>query len=195
MPTLYEYDFDVDKSAEWTLDSGAWEWQTANSRLKLTGTGASSVEVRCRITGSNAGFAFYEAELLGSDSVYPSIIFGYQDTDNFYMARISEPDNEVQLYKKVGAVFSKIGSFSITINTNTYYILKVEWIAADHIKVYLNGTLRIDQTTNLEAWTSGEVGLRAYSTNAEHAYYEYVKVWTVAVVVAGAKPQTLVLTL
>lgn len=178
MGTLYEYLFDTDESAEWTLDSGAWDWDTANSRLKLTGTGVSSVQIICRITGSSAGFAFYEVELLDSSSIYPAIIFGYQDADNFYMARIDAVNDEVQLYKKVATVFTKIGFFSITINTNTYYVLKVEWIAADHIKVYLDGTLRIDQTTNLEAWTSGEVGLRAYGTNIEHAYYEYIKVWT-----------------
>ena len=182
---FYYYDFSTDKSAEWTLDVGTWNWNTELGLLRFSGTN----ENRARITGSEAGLTFYKARVRGwgGDGCVPGIIFGYQDADNFYHARICEYYDELQLYKWVDGVPTKIGSYSITIDLDTWYVIKVEWLAADHVKVYLDGILRIDQTTDLEAWTSGGVGLKSYHGANEYADFDYIKVGPTAFKVTVAE--------
>jgi len=167
------YDFNTDESDEWTLDVGSWEWDTINGYLKLK---TSASEDRARISGytTPTGIAI-RARLYGSSSpdsyMDPSIIFGYQDGSNFYMARLNSQYNEVQLYKKVAGTFTKIGYSAKTIQTDTWYLLEVAWISKDHVKVWLDGTLEIDQTTDLEPWTDGGVGVRDYFSESWYDYY------------------------
>ena len=169
------YDFNTDESDEWTLDAGSWEWDTTNGYLKLK---TSSSEDRARISGYTAstGIAI-RARLYGStspdDYIQPSIIFGYQDGSNFYMTRISYvASRQVQLYKKVGGSFTKIAYVDEpNIQKNAWHILDVAWISASHVKVWFDETLEIDQTSNLESWTSGDIGVRDYYSESWYDYF------------------------
>ena len=168
------YDFDTDESGEWVLDVGSWEWDTANGYLKLK---TSSAEDRARIkdytapTGIAIRTRVYCRDYPDSKGGQPAILFGYQDGSNFYMARPDPYEDQVQLYKKVAGSFTKIGYSTRTINVNTWYILEVAWISASHVKVWLDETLEIDQTTDLESWTSGDVGVRDYYSESWYDWY------------------------
>jgi len=167
------YDFNTDEGDEWTLDVGNWEWDTTNGILKLK---SSSAEDRARIKNytPSTGIAI-RARLYGSSSpdsyIDPAIIFGYQDGSNFYMARPNSREDEVQLYKKVAGSFTQIDYSSKEIVANTWYILDVAWISASHIKVWLDETLEIDQTTDLESWASGDIGVRDYYSESRYDYF------------------------
>ena len=168
------YDFNTDESGEWILDVGQWQWDTTNGVLRLKGYS----ETRVRVAGATVGFkafrtrckARYTGES-GTGDTPTGILFGYQDGNNFYMARIHQKLNEVQLYKKVNGSFSKIGYASTTINDNQYYVLSVKWISASHVKVYLDDVEVIDQTANLQSWTSGGIGLRAFNDEGVHDWF------------------------
>ncbi|MCD6421675.1 MAG: DUF2341 domain-containing protein [Thaumarchaeota archaeon] len=169
------YDFDTDESDEWILDVGSWEWDTANGCLKLK---TPKAEDRARISGFavETGMAIrtrlYMRSSLDAEGD-AAILFGYQDGSNFYMARPNTQYDEVQLYKKVGGSFTKIGSASETIDADTWYILEVAWISASHVKVFLNDALKIDQATDLESWTSGGCGVRDYNSES---WYDWILV-------------------
>jgi len=93
------YDFGSDETDEWILDAGSWQWDTSNGILKLL---TSSAEHRARIKDytPSTGIAI-RARIYGRP--YPdtemdsAIIFGYQDSSNFYMARINSYYDQVQL--------------------------------------------------------------------------------------------------
>lgn len=178
MATLYSYDFIADAEwLDWTELAGTWTMNSANSRVEASAAGTNAAI----ITGSSAGLVLYEAKVWGEgiapSTGAPGIMFAYQDANNFYMARIHEADDEVQLYKMVAGVPTKIGSSSKVIDVKTWYVIRVEWLAADHVKVYVDDNLEIDQTTDLEAWTSGAVGLRCYNS-AVVSWFDYINVWT-----------------
>jgi len=168
------YDFNTDESNEWILDVGQWVWDIANGVLRLKGAG----ETRVRVAGATVGFKAFRTRCKarftgesGTGDTPTGILFGYQDGNNFYMARIHQLLNEVQLYKKVNGSFSKIGYASTTINDNQYYVLSVKWISASHVKVYLDDVEVIDQTANLQSWTSGGIGLRAFNDEGVHDWF------------------------
>ena len=66
------------------------------------------------------------------------VIFGYQDSSNFYHVRINNYDDELQIYEWVSGSATKRGSTSVSITTGTWYILEAIWKNANTIeaKVY-----------------------------------------------------------
>ena len=93
------------------------------------------------------------------------IVFGFQDSSNFYHVRIHTLD-ELQIYEWVGGSASKKGSASVTINTDTWYILEIIWSDANTIeaKVYdaSENLLATASATMTGGFSSGKIGFRLY---------------------------------
>jgi hypothetical protein len=162
------YDFEVDESSEWTVVNGTWVWDTTNEVLKVTSTdgliyctspirGLEKYITRFKISATNRAFG---------------IIFGYQDSNNFYHVRFFE--GYLDLYKWVGGTATQLAHISYSISPDTWYQLMIKWISASQIKVYVNGVEEINQTTGLESWTSGKFGFREGSGISGTDYLDWV---------------------
>jgi hypothetical protein len=162
------YDFEVDESSEWTVVDGTWVWYTTNEVLNLTSTTGL---IYC--TSPTRGLEKYVTRLkTTATNRAPGIIFGYQDSNNFYHARFFE--GYLELFKWVGGTATRLARISCPISVNTWYQLMVQWISAGQIKVYVDGVEKINQTTGLESWTSGKFGFRDGSGVSGTDYFDWV---------------------
>jgi len=116
----------------------------------------------------------------------PGCAFAIQDVDNYYMSRINEPNDKLELVIKDAGNYETVAEVQKTINANVWYVTKTIWksdgtvrmevyggtsdrIGFDYENLNLIGTL--DYTTATK-WSSGYVGLRCYDEGA----YDWVRV-------------------
>ena len=155
--------FDDGDISDWTVVDGTWD---VNNNYLHSGS-RPGVIIQSTFTGQ-VGQAFIAKVncMSSSYNANQGIVFGYQDSNNYYYANIYSGD-DIRLTKQVGGQTTTIGNVPYNHATNTWYGLRVHWISADHVIVILedldgNDLVRLDQTTGLEAWTSGRLGSREY---------------------------------
>lgn len=171
------YEFNSDESGDWTEDIGTWLWDTGNSRLKSSGTG----ENRIRITGEAMPLLRairIRGMFVNTGNNYMGSMFAYQDTNNFYLHR-GRIDNGTKIHflsKKKDGNWTNPYFDNYSWDTSHYYVLEAQWIAADKIKLLIDDDLKVTQTSSLEAWTTGGIGLRSYHESGDIAYYDFVLV-------------------
>jgi len=77
------------------------------------------------------------------------------------------------LSKKVGGSWSNPFSETYSWVENTFYVFEMQWLTASTIKLLIDNTLRTTVSTNLEAWTSGNAGIRGYHGTGDMSYYDW----------------------
>lgn len=171
-------DFDTNTRGQYTIDAGIFVWDTANSRLRTDAANENRMRKNSLNIGVGHAIMLREtASLYASNYKNPAILFAYQNSDNFYMGRESWHSNTepIQFYKKVGGSFTKLATATLAEDpiAMQWYVLEVAWISASRVKVFLDRELKLDITSDLESWTSGDVGIRDYLTSEEHSYFDW----------------------
>jgi hypothetical protein len=94
-----------------------------------------------------------------------SIIFNYQDGNNYYYASFNESDNRHTngIFRVVGGVSTQLANFNSTIQGGTTYNIRIEK-TKDTIEVYRNGSLQA--TAKDTTFTGGRAGLGSYNNSA-----------------------------
>jgi len=166
-------DFDDLDISDYTQVEGSWEVveepvESGNGVLKAT---ASEANLIVHNTANISTQKVLRVKVRPDDNIgAPGIVFGYQNSDNFYHVRISNEFNELQILEWVGGSATKRGSTSVSISTGTWYILKAVWKDADTIEAKLydvNGNLLATTTATMTAgFSSGKIGLRTYKPSS-----------------------------
>jgi len=167
------YDFETDESGEWIEDAGTWTWDTANGVLKSSGTGENKIRVKDVTVGTARAIRF-RIKFDGDGNNYLGNLFAYQDGNNFYVhrGRIDGTTKHHLFNKKVAASWTTVFNENYDWSENVFYTLETQWISASKIKLLIDDSLRATVTSNLESWTSGDVGLRSYHESGDVGYYD-----------------------
>lgn len=120
-----------------TAGNLAWNNYSFQSRVKLTGEGASS---------SGA-----------------SLIFRYQDSDNMYALQLNKSTGQILLRKKLAGIWSTLGSVSQTFNLNQWYMAKI-FVNGGSITAYLDDEEKIQLTDS--SLDNGKVGYHTTDASA-----------------------------
>jgi len=176
--TFDDFDhFDTDTSASWNALTGTWTWDTADSQVYCSSTGWNRL-----VRGDfGAGYAF-RARVRGDgvagssgDQSEVFLLFGLQSTSDHYTAQYSSYYQAIRFRKRVGGSTTVLASVSQDWDTG-WHILETRWLAVDHIKVFFDDEEKLDVTSDLASWTSGQYGPSGYLDSGQHAYFDYVLV-------------------
>jgi hypothetical protein len=171
-PQYFGDGFQDNSSSKWTSLSGSWSVtndvlgetiDVYSKVLKQTGTGIA--ETLSGSTYSNATVTV-SVKAYGNKMVNASaglIARANSDLSNMYTMRINFNLNKVQLYKKIGSIWTNLGEANMTVAPGTWYVLKLE-MNGSTLKGYVNGVKKI--SVNDSGLTSGYIGLRTYDQTA-----------------------------
>jgi len=163
-------DFDDLDISDYTQVSGSWETTeeptgSGNGILKGTASGTNLIVHNTADIGTQKVIRAKVRPDTGGSS--PGVVFGYQDSSNFYHVRINASSDELQIYEWVGGSTNKIESAAVTINENTWYVLEAIWKDVNTIEAKLydeNGNLLATATaTTTGGFSSGKIGFRTYN--------------------------------
>ncbi|WP_228054785.1 heparin lyase I family protein [Gloeocapsopsis crepidinum] len=148
--------FTVDAGGSWSINSGKYLLRNTNSSLIDVPNGnitvhKTSVPTNFTLTadaGATAG---------SSDWDDFSVIFNYQNQQNYYYASFNESDNDGThgLFKVVGGVATQIANFDNTIRGGATYNIKVEKKGST-VNVYRDNVLQAAVTD--ATFSGGRVG-------------------------------------
>jgi len=177
----YSPDFDNDNAEElignscigeieiapWTAQTGCFDLvgESGNGIAKGVTNGANLVTHNMADIG--VGKAIRAKIRADDDYSGTGIIFGYQDSSNFYHVRVDNGEDELQIYEWVSGSASKKGSASVTISTGTWYVLEAIWSGANSIEAKLydvdGNELASASATMTGGFSSGKIGFRTYN--------------------------------
>jgi hypothetical protein len=94
-----------------------------------------------------------------------SVIFGYQDVNNYYYASFNESNNATTsgIFKVASGASTQVADITSVISGGTSYNVKIQRLGAT-VSVYRNNTLAASFSDN--NLTGGKVGVGAYNNNA-----------------------------
>ena len=161
---VFSDDFEDGNSTGWTVVNGTWSVATDGTkvfkRTDTTGTGLSyagtstwaNYTVESRIKIYNAGA-----------TVLTGILARYSDSSNYYMFRIHEGLDKVQLYKNKAGSWSLLQQTAMTIDPNTWYTLKLV-LNGTSLTGYVDDVQKVSVTDSTNNLTTGCIGIRGIDT-------------------------------
>jgi len=159
-------DFDDEDISDYTTVQGSWQTANENGDGITKGTGSDTNLLTHNTTDIGTGKVIRAKIRPDNDYSSLGVVFGYQDSSNFYHVRVNNGSNELQIYEWVSSSASKKGSASVTINTGTWYIIEAIWISANSVnaKLYdVNGNeLASASATMTGGFSDGKIGFRTY---------------------------------
>ncbi|MES1021697.1 heparin lyase I family protein [Gloeocapsa sp. BRSZ] len=172
-PQRISEDFSTSASASNFIIQSGGAWSVSNGKYLLTDTLGGSSPYHNRNVSVHKNSLPESFTLTVDASSTPtssnwddfSIIFNYQDVNNYYFAGFNESDNGQThgIFKVVGGVSTQLANFNSTIQAGTSYNIKVER-TRDTINVYRNGSLQ--GTAKDTTFTRGRAGLGSYNNSA-----------------------------
>jgi hypothetical protein len=161
---LFQDDFEDGDAAGWTTVSGSWSIATDGTKVyRQSSTSGEAIVYAGFDTWTDYT---YEAKVkLSTASGNVGLVFRYADASNFYMFRLNDNGDKVELYKRVGGTLTLVASSTQTITTGQFYTLKVI-VKGNNIKGYVDGVGKIDWTNAATQLSSGKIGFRMSVTSA-----------------------------
>ncbi|WP_438449199.1 family 16 glycoside hydrolase [Gorillibacterium sp. sgz5001074] len=161
---LFQDDFNDGNSTGWTTSGGTWSVIT-DGTTKVYNQSATTNEA---ISGAGSNWTDYtysaKVKLL-NPAANAGLMFRVTDNNNYYMFRLNNANQTVELYKKVGGTLNQIKSAALTNNINQWYTLKVI-VSGNQITAYVDGVQKISSTNSVNELTSGSIGFRMYGSPA-----------------------------
>jgi beta-glucanase (GH16 family) len=162
---LLSDNFEDGSATDWTTGLGSWSVVTDSSKVfrqsATTGEGIVTngntlwhnyfVESKVKIATANGG---------------AGVIGRYQDANNYYMLRLNDTGDKLQLYKKSSGTFTLLQEIAVTVNLNTWYTLKLVMIE-NSLDGYLDGVKKISGITD-SSISTGSIGLRTFNADAKY---------------------------
>lgn len=153
--TVSASNFSVVRGGTWTVTSGTYRLTNPDNSLSV-GNGNISVH-NTNVAGDFVLTA--DGSVASTSNAFNdfSILFGYQDTNNYYFASFNESNdaNTSGIFRVSGGTQTQIADITNLITPGTTYAVKIER-AGDLIKVYRNSVLLASATDS--TFTSGKVG-------------------------------------
>ncbi|NOU64770.1 DUF1080 domain-containing protein [Paenibacillus sp. LMG 31461] len=154
-------DFEDGNMTGWTTAGGSWSVTTDGTKVLTQNNSATALitagdswtdytfegKVKMPITNANAG-----------------IVFRVQNADNYYMYRVNESNQKLELYKAVNGQLTLVSSTSFAAQANQWYTIKAS-IQGNTIKGYVDGVLKTEWTNPITELTTGKIGFRTTTVN------------------------------
>jgi hypothetical protein len=134
-----------------------------NKVLKQSGTGIAETVIGSTYTDATITAAF---KVYGNSTTNAStglVARANSDFTFMYTVRINYDLNKVQLYKRLGNIWTNIGEANMIATPGTWYQLKLE-MKGTSLKAYVDGVKKISVSDS--SLTSGYIGLRTYDQTA-----------------------------
>jgi len=162
-------DFNDQDISDYTVVEGGFvvEQRDTNDYYMKSTQPASTVSIAIHSTAKTNADVVFEFEVVAlEDSGRPGILFNYFDNDNYLFTRISNDDDQLQIWENKGGSYTKLNYTAYTINTNTWYKLRTIWKSDKTIILQLiddvgNVLAEIQATHTLDI-TENSFGARIY---------------------------------
>ncbi|HEY0827609.1 MAG TPA: family 16 glycoside hydrolase [Bacilli bacterium] len=163
--TLLQDDFEDGDAVGWTTVGGSWSIATDGTKV-YSQISTSGTAIAYAGDSSWVDYTYQAKVKLNSTNGNVGILFRYADASNFYMFRLNDNGNKVELYKSVGGTLTLLSSVANTVNTGQFYTLKAV-VTGNNVKGYLDGVEKINWTNGTTQLSSGKIGFRMASSSAK----------------------------
>ena len=157
---LFSDDFEDGDSVGWTKSGGTWSVVSDGTKV-LERTSSGSTESYATAGVGWDDYTYQATVKLKTSGGSAGLIFRVTDTNNFYMFRINDNNDNYELYKKVNGTMTKVSSGAFTVSLNQAYTFKVV-VTGNNIKGYIDEVLQNDWTNATSELTSGYIGFRTH---------------------------------
>jgi hypothetical protein len=165
-------DFEDQDSLGWTTVKGSWEVGYASTSpgggtfvLKNTQPMQNTEEIIYAGSSSWTNY-MYEGRIRLESDASSGLLFRYVDSNNYYMLRLNEKLQKLQLYKNVAGVLTLLQEKTVEIQDSTWYTLQVS-VVNNQIYGYVDGVAGIVfANPNVELLT-GKIGIRSYDDTVQ----------------------------
>jgi hypothetical protein len=160
--TLFSDNFESGSSS-WTTSGGTWSVITDGS--KVFNQSSATGEALAFAGSAWTNYTYSSKVKLNNAYANAGILFRVTDANNYYMLRINNSTNALDLYKKVSGTLTLLSSVSFSSTINTWYDLKVK-VTGNNILGSVNGTQLINYTNGTTELSTGKIGYRMASSTA-----------------------------
>jgi hypothetical protein len=160
--TLLNCDFEDGNATGWTTSGGTWSVVADDSHVYSQSSSAGAA-IACVGDSTWTDYS-YEAKInVATVNGNAGILFRYTDASNYYMLRLNDSGDKVQLYKCISGTLTLLSEVALSISTSQYYTLKVD-VKGNNVMGYVDGVQKINWTNSVSQLTSGKIGVRTSSS-------------------------------
>jgi pectate lyase len=162
--TLYSDTFEDGVADGWTTNGGSWAVVADGSRVYRQSSTSSTALAIAGATNwtDQAVEARVKAIQFAGSSEYVAIAARVQSSTNYYYLSLRNA-NKVELSKVAAGSRRLLASKSFTVNTNTWYTLRLE-VQGSTLRGFVNGVEQLSATDT--QFTSGRAGVTTYNGSA-----------------------------
>jgi pectate lyase len=162
--TLFSDTFEDGVADGWSTNGGSWAVVTDGSQVyRQSSTSSTALALAGATTWTDQVVeARVKAIQFVGSSEYVAIAARVQNATNYYYLSLRDA-NKLELNKVVAGSKRSLASTSFTVNTNTWYTLRLE-IQGSTLRGFVNGTQHLSVTDS--QFTSGRAGVTTYNASA-----------------------------
>ncbi|GLX66678.1 family 16 glycoside hydrolase [Paenibacillus glycanilyticus] len=161
--TIFSDNFEDNDYSGWTTSGGTWSIMT-DGNLVLSQSLASGEALAVAGNASWTDYTYSARLNLLTASGNAGLVFRYADNSNYYMLRLNDSLDKVELYKKSAGTLTLISSASATLTPGQWVNLKVT-ASGSTITGYLNNA-QLLQWTDSSPIAAGKIGIRMHTSVA-----------------------------
>lgn len=174
-------DFEDGDLSEYTFDYGSSHASVGttsvyNGSYGLEISDDNALLVRPEFPSAPSQGDIFSCQTQASGTPFGSILFGVQDVENFYSARIRYDIDKISILKKDSGSWSELtGKYlNFSMAQDTWYEMEVDW-AEDGTQTFTvsgNGDSATLSCTDTQ-WSDGGIGYKGINGSGEHAQFDY----------------------
>lgn len=162
--TLFSDTFEDGVADGWTTSGGSWSIVSDGTRVyrQSSTSGNASALVGATSWTDQSVQARVKPLAFAGGSEFVAVLARVQNNTNYYYATLRNA-NKVEIKKMVSGSATLLASASFTVNTNTWYTLRLE-VQGTNLRALINGSQYLSVSDS--QFASGRVGLATYNGSA-----------------------------
>ncbi len=162
--TLLSDDFQDGNSSGWTTSGGSWSVVSDGSLAYRQSSTSGNAQALAGSTGwtDQSVQARVKPIAFAGGSEFVAVLARVQNSSNYYYATLRNA-NKVEIKKTVAGSAKVLASASFTVNTGTWYTLRLE-AQGTTLRAFVNGTQYLSISDS--QFASGQAGLATYNGSA-----------------------------
>lgn len=163
---VFADDFEDGDMAGWSTTGGSWSVATDGGNHILSQTSGSGEAIAVAGDPTWTDYTYTGQVRINSTYGNAGLLLRYTDASNFYMLRLNNNDDTVDLYKRITGTLTLVASQPLPVNSGQWYTLQAA-ITGNRITGSVNGVTHIDWTNPTSQLPSGNAGFRMHTTLAD----------------------------
>lgn len=161
---IFSDDFEDGNSNGWSKSGGSWSIVTDGTKVyKQSSTSANAYTYTGTSTWNNYSVQAKIKAISFNGTRQFGVLARFSSTSNHYFVTLSNA-NKLELGKKVSGNITILASKSFTVQTGTWYTLKLS-VSGNNLQCFVNGNPELSATDS--SFSAGKIGLWAGYTSAE----------------------------